>query len=230
MAGDQEIDAQIKMLDIFGRSQAPNAGTINVVYQNNENALEVETMRFDPRMAVHFSSHGALQGRELDTEKLRAAGIENVQSSARYYAFPDFAQAVVQDYNTANRTATQLYNQLTTELGYTDRLSLPQPVTDISQYNDFSGWETMSRMLQGARDSAMKTPGFYEDHIVLMDQITPALENLESAGANARSLSEFHFEHIKPPAPGMEVPAFDYNTLRANPTGGSGTDSTLRPR
>lgn len=229
VGGSQEVAARLKIQDIFSQSQAPNAGTINVVVQNKDNVLEVETLRFDPQMAVHFRNHAALQGRELDPAKLTAAGVRDVQTNATYYAFPDFARAVVQDYNSSMKTGVTLYNQLSSELGYgqDQALAAPSPVRDISQYNDFSGWDTVSRMLEGAQSSANRVPGSVNP--VLLGQVDAVQESLARAGANAASLSAFHFETVKPPAPGMEVPAFNYDSLRPDQAGG-GAAGAPKPR
>ncbi len=229
VGGSKETEARLKIQDIFIQSKAPNAGTINVVVQNKDNKLEIETLRFDPQMAVHFRNHAALQGRELDSAKLTAAGIKNVQTNATYYAFPDFARAVVQDYNSAMNTGVSLYNQLSSELGYgrDQNLAAHTPVRDISQYNDFGGWDLVSRMLEGAQNAANRTPGSV--NAVLMGQIDPAQEALARAGANAASLTEFHFNTVKPYAPGMEVPAFNYDSLRPDQAGG-GAPGAPKPR
>lgn len=227
VGGSKETEARLRIQDIFSQSKAPNAGTINIVLQNKDNKLEVATLAFDPQMAVHLRSHGALQGRELDPRKLAAAGIRDVQPNASYYAFPDFARAVVQDYNRAITTGTSLYNQVSNELGFTDRTPAPTAVRDISQINDFQGWRTLSDMLEGAQREAAKVPGSVSR--VLTDQIDPAQIALASAGANANMISEFHFDRIKPYAPGMEVPAFNYDSLLPDRAGGGGA-SGPRPQ
>ncbi|MBK6895170.1 MAG: hypothetical protein IPH06_01070 [Alphaproteobacteria bacterium] len=227
VGGSRETEARLKIQDIFSQSKAPNAGTINIVLQNKDNKLEVATLAYDPQMAVHLRSNTALQGRELDPKKLEAAGIKGVQPNASYYAFPDFAKAIVQNYNSAMGTGTTLYNQLSSELGYTDRLDTSSPVRDISQINDFQGWRQLSDMLEGAQREAAKIPGSVSR--VLTDQIDPAQQALASAGGNAIKLSEFHFDRIKPYAPGMEVPAFNYDSLLPDRTG-SGAGGGPRPQ
>ena len=227
VGGSRETEARLKIQDIFSQSKAPNAGTINIVLQNKDNKLEVATLAYDPQMAVHLRSHSALQGRELDPKKLVAAGVKDVQPNANYYAFPDFARAVVLDYNRAMKTGTDLYNQVSNELGYTDRLAASTPVRDISQINDFRGWEPLSRMLEGAQNAANRPPGSVSR--VLTDQIDPAQQALASAGGNAIKLSEFHFDRIKPYAPGMEVPAFNYDSLLPD-RAGSGAGGGPAPR
>ncbi len=228
VGGSRETEARLRIQDIFSQSKAPNAGTINIVLQNKDNKLEVATLAFDPQMAVHLRSHGALQGRELDPKKLTDAGIKNVQPNASYYAFPDFARAVVQDYNRAMTSGATLYNQLSSELGFTDRVSLPPTAPrDISQINDFQGWRTLSDLLEGAQKDAARIPGSVSR--VLTDQIDPAQAVLTSAGGNAVKLSEFHFDNIKPYAPGMEVPAFNYDSLRPGFSGPAG-GATPKPR
>ena len=236
MAGSQsgvmsgETEATLKMQDIFSRSKEPNAGTINLVVFNNDAELAVHTLNLDPATAHHFRTHALLEGRELDPEKVKAAGIENVQNNASYYSFPDFSRAVVQDYNLATGAAVKVYNSVVSELGYADEtLGAPGAVEHIADINAFH-WDTMERMLEGARNSAMGTPGFYADNTVLVDQINPAIQGLQNAGAQARSLSEFHFQEVKPHAPGMEVPPFDYDSLLAVPGGAAGGGPDTSPR
>lgn len=226
--GGNRPGVDLALGDIFSRSKDPAAGSINLIVHTNQDELVIQTMQFDPNTAHHFRTHPVLNGRELDPEKLKKAGVENVNSNATYYSFPDFSRAVVQDYNLAVSGATKVYNSVVRELGYGDSetLSASKPVKGIADINAFTGWDTLERMLEGAQRSAARTPDFNEDNRALVGQIGPAITALQSGGANARALSEYHFQEVKPLAPGLEVEPFDYNSLLAAPVAGtSGTSS-----
>ncbi len=207
--------AQDALNSIFGKADLPHAGTVNLVISNYDAELVVETLNLGPEALADIKSHAFLQGRALDTEKLTEAGIDNVAQNATYYAFPHFAEAIVQNYNGAMDTATDLHNTIMTERGFSDQtLGNPPNVDGVYDINQFHGWETTGRMLEGAAEGFKSDPAFDAgEHQILIDQVGPALENLQHAGALATELAEIHFQQIKPPAPGMEVEAFDYNSL-----------------
>ena len=207
--------AQDALNSIFGSADTPHAGTVNLVISNNQSELVVETLDLGPEALADIKAHAALQGRALDTDKLTAAGIENVAEGATYYAFPHFADAIVMDYNGAMNTASDLYNTIMVERGYGDQsVSSASNVEGVGDINELRGWETTERILEGAAEGFKSDPAFDAgDHQILLDQVAPAIENLQNAGALAVELSEIHYQQIKPPAPGMEVEEFDYNSL-----------------
>ncbi len=201
--------AEVNKETNFNAQTASSYYDIYVMGQTGEGAITPAKLNIDHEQAAYFKSHAILSGNSLDPDKM---GIEGLGSGATYFALPDFMEAVRFDYNIANQTAVNSYNELVEELGgeaIADHDSLGDLVED---HNEMQNW----KFLDGQMGNIVHQANEMGASKHLIENALSAQKDLQNHGALAQETYDIYFDNFKPASPDANYDPINFDNLKCD--------------
>ena len=197
---------------VFTGGTTQHAYDVHLLAQRSDGSLIDQQMDFNPGEAIYYRSHGMM--RPLDVDKLANDGVlPNADRTATYYSFDDYAKAVTNDYNEAQKGAAELYNKIM-DVVRPGQPEMRQVVASGLDDREKMDWNTTDYVLQYAALQAKNyiiENGDDPDLQSLIVQTELSRQLLANTGARIQEASVFSEQLDEPAPPGANFTQNDFN-------------------